>query len=60
MKQLYPSNYYGDSDDGEITEFEGMHLNANWGFKFNKDGEEWKAVICEDWVDKHLSPLLTS
>ncbi len=60
MKDVFfASDSEGDSDDHEnIKEFEGMELKAFWGWESNKDGERWEGVVCEDCVDKHLSPLI--
>jgi uncharacterized cysteine cluster protein YcgN (CxxCxxCC family) len=35
-----------------------MELKTSWGFYSNKDLETWEAEVCEDCVDKHLSPLI--
>ena len=49
----------GDRDEHDIIKnFEGMILNADWGYNSNKDGEVWKACVCEKCVDKHLKPLI--
>lgn len=58
MKEIFAAND-GDSEDKEISKsFEGMELKATWGYPSNKDGEIWEGVVCEDCVDKHLSPLI--
>lgn len=60
MKDLYrPMKSQGDRDNHDIEkEFEGMMLNATWGYKSNKDGETWEACVCENCVDKYLSPII--
>ena len=51
----------GDRDNHDIEKtFEGMELNATWGYySKDKDGEDWKACVCEDCVDKHLKNLIS-
>ena len=56
MKDMF-TPYSPEGDDSD-KEFEGMELNAVWGFASGKDGEIWNAVICEKCVDKHLTPLI--
>lgn len=60
MKEIYsPFDHDGDCDDNDIIKtFEGMKLNAEWGFCSKKDGEDWEAIVCESCVDKHLSKLI--
>ena len=50
----------GDRDEHDINKtFEGMTLNATWGYYSDgKDGEIWEACVCEKCVDKHLKPLI--
>lgn len=60
MKELYvPNDADGDADDHDIVkEFEGMILDAVWGYASENDGEHWEAVVCEDCVKGHLSPII--
>lgn len=37
--------------------FEGMELKADWGFN-GKNGQRWRAIICENCVDRHFSSLI--
>lgn len=56
MKDLFIPT---ELDEDDIKEFEGMELNAVWGYASNnKDGEIWEAVVCEKCVDEHLAPLI--
>lgn len=59
MKPFFDNTSDGDRDDHDnVKEFEGMILSADWGFMSNgKDGETWKAVLCEICVDKYLSHI---
>lgn len=58
MKPLYRKSD-GDRDNHDIKKyFEGMTLNADWGYSSKKDGEIWEACICEKCVDKHLIPIV--
>ena len=57
MKELFTPNFF-EGDEFDNKEFEGMELKAVWGFASGKDGERWEAVVCEDCVDKHLTPLI--
>lgn len=58
MKTSFIGLNDGDRDDVDnIKEFEGMILNANWGYYSNKDGEVWEAVICEDCVEKEFNNI---
>ena len=43
---------------GENKIFEGMELKADWGYLSKKDGEKWRAVICESCVDSHFTQLI--
>lgn len=38
--------------------FEGMELKADWGYLSKKDGERWRAFVCERCVDKHFANLV--
>jgi hypothetical protein len=38
--------------------FEGMELKVDWGYFSKKDGEKWRAIICENCVDKHIVPII--
>ncbi len=60
MKELFrPMKSQGDRDNHDIDkEFEGMELKAVWGYSSGKDGQQWEAIICEECVEKHLSPLV--
>ena len=59
MKDLFINNDEGDhNNEDDFKEFEGMQLDAIWGFSSNKDGEIWNGVICEKCVDKHLVPII--
>jgi hypothetical protein len=60
MKDIFiPSKSDGDRDNDDINkEFEGMVLEANWGYYSGLDGEKWEAVICENCVIKHLTPII--
>lgn len=37
---------------------EGMELRADWGYFSKKDGERWRAFVCERCIDKHFANLI--
>jgi hypothetical protein len=58
MKPLY-RNADGDRDDHDIQKsFEGMTLNAIWGYPTDHDGEIWEACVCEKCVIEKLKPII--
>jgi len=60
LKPLYsPLKSDGDRDNKDIyKEFEGMKLEANWGYNSKKDDETWEAILCENCVDEFLVPFI--
>lgn len=58
MKPIFDKSD-GDRDEHDIQKsFEGMTLNATWGYSSDKDGEVWEACICEKCVDEKLKPII--
>ena len=35
-----------------------MHLRADWGYRSENDLEVWVADLCEECVNRYLSPLV--
>lgn len=60
MKEVFaPNDHDGDSEDCEINKtFEGLRLEATWGFASKKDGEKWEAIVCENCADKYFSSIV--
>lgn len=60
MKDVFsPKLSDGDRDNTDnVKEFEGMILKADWGFYSEHDGERWEGVVCENCVEKHLTPIV--